>query len=155
MQTEPIKAEAYQNLPDKFRRQHSRFAIGGTGRQETPVAQVSMPMVYDLLYEMGVLDDFQRATAISFWAAQEVVMGIRRGPPRLSEEPSKVDMYFHLVRSLPKKQLELAGIASRPIQPEENLRSMRHGLYVLAIDIQASLEWMQKLMDEFYGCKHK
>lgn len=156
-----IKQEAYHNLPDKFRRQHGRFEFYGMERG-TPCAQARHLFTHDLLNEMGVLDDSQVGCALYFTLCRDAA---HRRPRTifdtmmesyaagLPDSPSsQADLYYKLVKRIPKKQFNDIVLYTAPIEPTDSIPAMRRYLYALAPAIASLFDMLEITLDEFRTC---
>ncbi len=152
-----INNESYKNLPDKYRRQHSDFTIGGE-EGSNPVAQLRNPNYADMLVEFGILEDRQLRTIILFSmfraaALNSVSMrtmrydefisdGETKSPSSSHDEmPPPADTYHTILRALTKRHIYLLDMLLKnppAIKPDQK-HAYKDAFYSLYGEIERAL----------------
>lgn len=155
---ETIKQEAYNNLPTKYRRQHSQFDFGGTGRGEIPVARERYHIRADYMADVGFIEE-THLTAVVKFMAWKLIENRERDvklsscyddvktdglPPEIDiDDKTACDRYRAMLRKMHKDDVDRAVFAGGEYHQNEV-----PALTLIAEKVYRSLERMTNIMQQ-------
>lgn len=148
----------WDNLPDKYRRQHSEFAWTEQDRGATPIARQAYVLRAEIVQDLGHIDDDEmrlihqyehmRSAASANAKVKAMDPGRLNGKEIESEAPgSNVDKYYCLVFLLGIEHKTMLDILASPLNPDESYLATRIALNQLTGKIQTALKHLQEALD--------
>lgn len=160
----PARLIRAENFPSKERMKHDRvdiIQIVGPDKETTPTAKVRYTHCFDLLEDMGVIDNFQVGYVAYFAVCRDAAQRRARGVfdtllndsgNSESDTIGQADMYYKLIGVLPKPAFKTVRMVSAPIGQDEDIDTLRRYLFALGGEIIHAMILLEKHIDEIRAC---